>query len=270
MSHDGILHPKRLCKVVATVYGTMTQRKFLPMRGLVIIVSALALSFSSFAQTTSKPRPFDGVLDNPTQAKVIFSTNSNETQYLGFNWVNAYCFGAVLGCAVQNQPATSSWVTRIAIFSVDDWDIAAECRDQAPDPTYGWRFQVHACNAVFADAVISLRKNGRSLTVRSEQNRILEPTDMKPGASMFSIESAYNAKTEQVSGDGTIEEWKLLFTGLRMQQDLKTFQPQMAVKLIDQVKDLRQYNLLTSDRLEKLLEQDEQENAAFVHGHQPK
>jgi len=49
-----------------------------------------------------------------------------------------------------------------------------------------------------------------------------------------------------------------------MQQDLQTFQPQIAVKLIEQVKDLRQYNLVTSERLEKLLEQDEQENASLV------
>lgn len=238
------------------------------MRRLIILASALVLSSSSFGQATPKPRPFDGVLDNPTSAKVIFSTSSNETQYLGFDWVNAYCFGAIVGCAVQNRPATASWVTRIAVFAVGDWRIASDCRDQAIDPTFG-RFQIHACNAVFADAVISLRKNGRSLTVRSEENRVLNPADMKPGGSMYSIESAYNVKTEQVFGDATVEQWKLLFAGIRMQQDLETFQPQIAVKLIDQVKDLREYNLMTSDRLEKLLDQDELENVAALIGPQP-
>lgn len=266
------------------------------MRYFTCLVFVLFASAQVSAQE-SKARPFDGTLDSPTQVTVVFSTDSNETQYLGFDWVNGYCFGAILGCAVQNQPATASWITRIAVFSIGDWRFAADCRDQKPTPLYlgdttGVKFQLHPCNGAASDAVIQLRKNERSLTVvfydaslaRSAQAASNDSPVLKiskpyavtgkvgkhwsKGASVYTLESAYNVKTKQVIGDGTVEQWTLLFMGLRMQQDLKTFQPQMAVKLIDQIKDLREYNLVTSDRLGKLLEQDEQENSALIH--QPK
>jgi len=246
------------------------------MRYFTVLALAFCICASAYGQK-AKPRPLDGVLDDPTEATIIFATNMNETQDLGFSWVNAYCFGAALGCVVQNQPATSAWTTRISVFLVGDWRIAADCRDQAPVPMYvgdqsGIRFQLHPCESGDGRAIIQIRKNQRSLTVAFEGERD-DTGKGKPqkrehwnrGASVYALEGAYNVKTKQVVGDGTVEQWELLFAELRMQKDLKTFQPQIAVKLIDQMNDLRQYNLLTSDRLEKLLEQDEQENAGSAH-----
>lgn len=240
--------------------------------------------FASARVSAQKPqsRPFNGVLDNPVRATVIFSTDSNQTQYLGFDWANTYCFGALLGCVVQNKPATTELLTRSAVFSVGDWRFGADCDDI--------EYKLHRCDSATSGAVIQLRKNGRSLTVvfgatlsgspqaSSDDSPILRSsnsdtvtgkmdTHWSKGASVYTLESAYNVKTEETVGS-TVEQWKLFFAGLRMQQDLKTFQPQMAVKLIGQVNDLRQYNLVTSDRLGKLLEQDEQENSALIH--QPK
>lgn len=264
------------------------------MRYLTVIVLAFAAALNAYGQN-SKPRPLDGVLDDPTEANIIFATNMNETQDLGFSWVNVYCFGAALGCVVQNQPATSAWTTRISVFLVGEWRIAADCRDQTPVPMYagdqsGIKFQLHPCKSGDGRAIIQMRKNQRSLTVAFEgeelvNNKKPEHSDDMPvlkrddtakgnqqkrkhwdrGASVYALEGAYNVKTKQVVGDGTVEQWELLFAELRMQKDLKTFQPQIAVKLIDQMNALREYNLLTSDRLEKLLEQDEQDNAVSAH-----
>ena len=113
--------------------------------------------------------------------------------------------------------------------------------------------------------MIQIRKNERSLTVGASANALKKKNWFGRGPSVYVLEGAYNVKTEQTFGDCTAGQWKLLIAELRMQQDLQTFQPQIAVKLIEQVKDLRQYNLVTSERLEGLLEQDEQENAALVH-----
>lgn len=250
-----------------------------------LILLALVCPRSSRAQSVT----FEQAVGNPVEADIVFQSSSAETQYLGFNWVNAYCFGDVLGCVVQNQPASSSWTERIEVFSVGDWRIAADCKDQEPidadNPNTKW--QLHPCEDGVKGAIIQLRKNKRSLTVKFQRESlipgkseatdgpILKQRDARPepppavkkwdkGASVYTLESAYNTKTGEVIGDGTVEQWKLLFAEFRMQNDLKTFQPQMAVKLIEQVKDLRQYNLVTSDRLGKLLDADEKENAAIV------
>ena len=54
------------------------------MRYFTVLVLAFCICVSARGQNP-KPRPLDGALDNPTPAQIIFSTNSNETQYLGFN-----------------------------------------------------------------------------------------------------------------------------------------------------------------------------------------
>lgn len=67
------------------------------------------------------PLRFAADLQAPQDAKVLLHARTNQIQYLGFNWVNAYCFGQVLGCAVSNQPATTNYADHEVLFTAGEW-----------------------------------------------------------------------------------------------------------------------------------------------------
>jgi hypothetical protein len=95
------------------------------MRSLMIPALMLILTAAAWARTKDAP-PFAAWLAAPQAAEVVAQDASNETEYLGFNWVNSYCFGKLLGCAVTNEPATTNYIYHEVILVSGGWHFYLE------------------------------------------------------------------------------------------------------------------------------------------------
>ena len=212
------------------------------MRSLMIPALMLILTAAAWARTKDAP-PFAAWLAAPQAAEVVAQDASNETEYLGFNWVNSYCFGKLLGCAVTNEPATTNYIYHEVILVSGGWHFYATCIVQV--------MMIHNCGTLRTPTKISLRKNQFTLSVTNTDP--VGTLRHAPTESVYSIISAYHATTKESWGQASAEEWRVLLAALDITQTLKTMPIDDQLAWSRKLSDLRAAGLMNADNLESVL-----------------
>jgi hypothetical protein len=189
--------------------------------------------------------PFAADLQTPRDAEILLHTASNQVQYLGFNWINFYCFGR-LGCAVSNQPATVSYTVHETVFSAGDWLIYATCTIQV--------WMLSPCGAPGEPARIGLRKNPRLLDVSHP------PMPCRTGwgnrkclTSIYEIHSAFNVRTRETWGQDSLDTWRMVVASLAISEELKGLSLDGQLAWARKISDLRTAGLINAANLEAVL-----------------
>lgn len=220
----------------------------------------LVLVLCPAATGKKQPPPFAGSLQDSQVVDILFWTNSNQTQYLGFDWINSYCFGRVLGCAVTDEPATAQYSYGEILFRSGDWLIYATCFGDGPGMQIQW---LAPCWRPDVRAQISAAKNARTILVGD------------PGAKLhrwrghtYTVISAFNADTKEVWGQGSLDAWRLVVAAIDIVGELKTLPLDDQIKWSGKLSALQAAGLMTPENLEKLLA--EMRNSESPSSHPPK
>jgi hypothetical protein len=210
------------------------------MKVFFVIAASLALSVAVTAKSKPAP-PFAQLIDSPTQAKVLAAESSHESKYLGFNWVNSYCFG-VLGCAVTNEPATAEQTNREAFLRVGPWIFDLVCTERA--------LYIHPCGEISGDfANVKLDKNGRGLDILS----IAPDRKSFSRTTFYAITSAINTDTQEIWGNGTVDGWRTVRAEIAISEALRKMKLDAQIVWYQKLQAMHAYGLATPENLEAIL-----------------
>jgi hypothetical protein len=209
------------------------------------VITLVLLIGSSVIAGNKKLPPFSASLPDSQVVDILYWTNSNQVQYLGYDWINSYCFGKVLGCAVTDQPATAQYSYGEIIFRSGDWLIYATYFGDGP----GMQIQMLApCWKPSSRAQVSPAKNMQTLLVGD------------PGVKLhrwrghtYTAVSALNTATKEVWGHGSLDDWRLVITAMWISKELTTLSINEQLTWSGKLSALQAAGLVTADNLEKLL-----------------
>jgi hypothetical protein len=188
--------------------------------------------------------PFAQSLQDSQVVDILFWSNSNQTQYLGFDWIDSYCFGRVLGCAVTDQPATAQYSYGEIVFRAGDWLIYATCFGDGP----AMQIQMLApCWTPNARAQVSPQKNMRTLVVGNPGDK---PHRWR--GHTYTAVSAFNTETKDVWGQGTPDDWRTAVAAMEITKELKNMPIDDQLTWSGKIAGLRAAGLMTADNLEKV------------------
>jgi hypothetical protein len=212
---------------------------------IVLAVSLLSLLFPAALRGGKELPPFAVELSQPQMVDILAYSNSNQVQYLGFDWVNTYCFGRLLGCAVSDQPATAEYSYGEIVFKSGDWFIYAACFGDGPHAEYKW---LRPCWQPDARVQVSSKENRKTLIVGQPGEK------WRAGMGhTYTVITAFNSKTQDVWGNGTVEAWRQVITAIGITAELKTMSVDEQISWSGKIMGLRGAGLLTADNLEKVL-----------------
>lgn len=214
------------------------------MKPLAFSLLLLLLPSTTPGKGKSLP-PFAAELSQPQVVEILAYSNSNQVKYLGFDWIDTYCFGRLIGCAVSDQPATAEYSYGEIIFKSGDWFICATCFGDGPNAAIKL---LMPCWQPDTRVEISAKKNGRTLIVG-------EP-GQKFRAGMghtYTVVAAYNQTTQEDWGSSTIEAWRLVLASIEITAELKPMSVDRQLSWSAKILALRGAGLVTADNLEKLL-----------------
>lgn len=214
------------------------------MKLLALLFSLILFVTPARCKEKSLP-PFASALSQPQMVDIVAYSNTNQVKYLGFDWINTYCFGRVLGCAVSDQPATAEYSYGEILFKAGDWFIYATCFGDGPHAEYKW---LQPCWQPDARVEISPRENRTTLIVG------------KPGQNWkrgmghtYTVVSAFNTKTQDTWGNGTVEAWRMVIAATETASQLKTMSIDDQLSWSTKLMALRSAGLMTADSLDKVL-----------------
>jgi hypothetical protein len=208
------------------------------------VISLLVLTFTRSTPGKKQPPPFAVALPESQVVDILLWTNSTQTQYLGYDWVNSYCFGRVLGCAVTDQPATAEYSYGEIVFRSGDWLIYATCFGDAPGQIQ-W---LAPCWKPDTRAQVSVAKNMTTLLVGdpgSKQRRWSGHT--------YTVVSAFNTRTKEVWGQATLDAWRLAVAAMEIARNLKSLSLDEQLAWSAKLSQLQAAGLMNADNLEKFL-----------------
>jgi hypothetical protein len=214
------------------------------MRYLLSITFSIFI-FSATVAAKRQPPPFAQSLSESQVVDVLVWTSSTQTQYLGFDWINSYCFGRVLGCAVTDEPATNQYSYGEVLFRSGDWLIYATCVGGAPGAQIEW---LAPCWKPDTRVEVSAAKDARTILIGdpgTKQHRWRGHT--------YSVVSAFDASTKEVWGQGTLEDWRIVLAAIDIETEFKSMSVDDQLRWAGKISALRTTDLLNADNLEKLL-----------------
>jgi hypothetical protein len=210
-----------------------------------LTISFLSLLFPLALFGEKELPPFAGELSQPQMVDILAFSNSNQVRYLGFDWLNTYCFGRLLGCVVSDQPATAEFSYGEIVFKLGDWFFYATCSGNGPHAEYKW---LRPCWQPNARVQVSSKENRRTLIVGQPGEK------WRAGMGhTYTVISAFNAQTQDVWGDGTAEAWRQVITAIEITAELKTMSVDEQISWSGKIMGLRGAGLLNADNLEKVL-----------------
>lgn len=214
------------------------------MRYLVVIICSFLMAGSVTFGKKEQP-PFAQTLTVPQEVGVLFWSNSNQTQYLGFDWINSYCFGRVLGCAVTDEPATAEYSYGEILFRSGDWLIYATCFGDGPGMQIQW---LAPCWKPGATVEVSPTKNMRTILIGDPGTKL-----HRWRGHTYTVVSAFNNETKQLWGPGTLDAWRIVIAAIGITDQLKTMSLDEQLTWSTKIFALRDAGLVNADNLEKLL-----------------
>jgi hypothetical protein len=189
--------------------------------------------------------PFAAELSQPQIVDILAFSNSTQVRYLGFDWVNTYCFGRLVGCAVSDQPATAEFSYGEIVFKLGNWFIYATCSGNGPHAEYKW---LRPCWQPDARVQVSSKENRKTLIVGQPGEK------WRAGMGhTYTVITAFNAQTQDVWGDGTVEAWRQVITAMEITTELKTMSIDEQISWSTKIMGLRGAGLLNADNLQKVL-----------------
>jgi len=226
------------------------------MKLTILITVLLLVSFPTSAGHKKLP-PFAQSLQESQVEDILFWSNSNQVEYLGFDWIDSYCFGRVLGCAVTDQPATAQYSYGEVVFRAGDWLIYATCFGDGP----AMQIQMLApCWAPSARSQISPQKNMRTLLIGNPGDK---PHRWR--GHTYTAVSAFNTETKDVWGQGTLDDWRTAVAAMEITKALKNMAIDGQLAWSGKIAGLRAAGLMTPDNLEKIAA--EMKNAGTAASH---
>jgi hypothetical protein len=189
--------------------------------------------------------PFAAALSQPQIVDILAFSNSTQVRYLGFDWVNTYCFGRLVGCAVSDQPATADYSYGEILFKTGDWFIYATCLGNSLHAEYRL---LQPCWQPDARVEISSKENRRTLIVGKPEEK------WRAGMGhTYTVITAFNSKTQDMWGNGTAESWRQAISAIGITAELKTMNIDEQLTWSAKLMALRGSGLMTADNLEKVL-----------------
>lgn len=221
-----------------------------------VVISVLVLTFACAADGKKQPPPFAGALPESQVVDILLWTNSTQSQYLGYDWVNSYCFGRVLGCAVTDEPATAQYSYGEIVFRSGDWLIYATCFGDAPGQVE-W---LAPCWKPDARAQVSVSKNVRTLLVGDPGSK-----QRRWNGHTYTVVSAFNTQTKEVWGQATLDAWRLAVAAMEIAKNLKSLSIDEQLAWSAKLSQLQAAGLMSADNLEKLLAEMQNSKSASSH-----
>ena len=204
------------------------------MKRIMLAIATLVCALSAIAKNKER-LPFAPLVESPTPVILLIEHASTETQYLGFNWINTYCFGA-LGCAVSNNPATATHTERNAILRLGPWLLYVNCTQ--------YTLNFHSCESLSGNPItVKTRNDGSEIYVLDASSRVTK----------YNIKSAYNTDTRMTWGMGSTDEWREVIATISIANALKKMDVDHQIEWATKLKTMRDNGLTNASNLEAVL-----------------
>jgi hypothetical protein len=212
-----------------------------PVLGITLVL----LAASAAVAGNKKLPPFSSSLPDSQVVDILYWTNSNQVKYLGYDWINSYCFGRVPGCAVTDQAATAQYSYGEIVFRSGNWLIYATCFGDGPE----MQIQMLApCWKPNARAQVSPTKNMQTLLVGDPGSKL-----HRWRGHTYTAVSAFNTETKEVWGQGTLDDWRLAVAAMEISKQLTKMSINDQLNWSGKLSALQAADLVTPDNLEKVL-----------------